>query len=63
MRLYLKDSEGSIVAFKDVSEEAWTDPHGGLFSAKDQRDMNALAAGEIDRWQFGADLRLTVKRV
>jgi hypothetical protein len=62
MRLYLRDAEGHLVAFRDASEKEWSDPHGALFTEKDQRDMTALAEGKIDDITFGCQgMRLVVR--
>jgi hypothetical protein len=47
----LVDAEGSLVAVRRNGE--WICAFGGIFSAKDIRDMNALVCGEIDAISFG----------
>ncbi len=49
--LKLVDAEGTLIAVCRNGE--WICAFGGVFSAKDVRDMNRLASGEIDDFAFG----------
>lgn len=62
MRVYLRDQDGKIVAFRGATDNEWSDPYGGAFSARDQEDMTALAEGTIDDFEFGCPgMRITIR--
>ena len=51
------DSRGFPVAVRD--EQGWHDPHGGIFTAREQSDLDAVAAGESDHVIFGLGTNYT----
>lgn len=61
MRAYVHDGEGVVFAFRRDGDLEWSDPHGGIFSAREQRDLTDFAEGRIDDFEFGCPgFRLTI---